>query len=171
MKAITDLLPLAIGVAVVAAVTWFLLDRDWTLGRWLLAGLLFAHGWVHLLFVFPRPAPEAATTAGGTAWPFDLSQSWLVTRVGLDVGLVRGVGLVVMVLVFASFLVAALSGLGVLVPASWWAGLVTGAALGSTLLLALCFSPSLLLGFAIDLALLWLVVSSAWRPAGGGLTG
>jgi hypothetical protein len=169
MKTLTGLLPLAIGIAVVGAATWLLLDRDWALGPWLLAGLLFAHGWVHLMFVFPKPEPQAAS-AGGLAWPFDMSRSWLVTEVGLDVGLVRTVGIVLMLVVFMIFLVAAISGLGLVVPVDWWAGRVVGAALGSTLLLAMFFSPTLLLGFGINLALVWLVLSSAWLPTGTGLT-
>jgi len=34
------------------------------------------------------------------------------------------------------------------------------------LLLALAFSPTLVIGFAIDLALLWLALVSGWSPAG-----
>ena len=37
--------------------TLYLLGTNPALGSWLLAALLLAHGWVHLMFVFPRPAP------------------------------------------------------------------------------------------------------------------
>jgi hypothetical protein len=43
MKTLTEFLPLAIGIAVVGGVTWWLLDRNVGLGKWLLAALLFAH--------------------------------------------------------------------------------------------------------------------------------
>ena len=46
MKSVTELVPLAIGIAIVGVVTWILLDRNVGLGPWLLAALLFAHGWV-----------------------------------------------------------------------------------------------------------------------------
>ena len=36
-----------------------------------------------------------------------------------------------------------------------------------SLLIGLFFSPSLLVGTAIDVALLWFVASSAWRPGEG----
>lgn len=170
MKTMTGLLPLAVGIAVVGGVTWYLLDRNVGLGTWLLAALLFAHGWVHLMFVFPKPEPAAAT-AGGMAYPFDMGRSWLIRAAGLDVGLVRTIGKAVMVATFAGFILAALSTVGVLVPAGWWAGLVVGSAIGSILLLALFFSPVLVLGFAIDLALLWLVLASVWSPLGGGTVG
>lgn len=170
MKAVLDLAPIAIGVALVAAVTWFLLDRDIGVGKWLLAALLFAHGWVHIMFVFP--APESATAiAGGLAYPFDMGRSWLITNVGLDAGAVRSIGIVVMLVTFAAFAGAALSTMGWLVPAGWWHGLVLGAAASSTLLLTLFFSPALLLGFVINAALWVLVLASIWSPLARGAAG
>ena len=37
--------------------------------------------------------------------------------------------------------------------------------MGSIAILTLVLSPSLLLGYAIDAALLWLAVASGWSPA------
>jgi hypothetical protein len=162
MKTATQLLPLAIGIVVIGGITWFLLDRHVGFGTWLLAALLFAHGWAHLLFVFPQPGPTAAT-AGGLAYPFDMGRSWLIGA-GLDVGLVRALGRIVMAGTFAGIVLAALSTVGLLVPTDWWAALVAGSAVGSIVLLALFFSPALLLGFAIDIALLWLAIASGWSP-------
>lgn len=162
MKLLTSLLPLAIAIAVVAGVTWFLLTRGWSLGPWLLALLLFAHGFVHLVFLFPQPDPAAAT-AGGLAYPFDMDRSWLIGA-GLEGGLVRTVGTVLMAAVFGLSVLAALATVSFLVPADWWAPLVVASALGSMLLLTLFFSPLFLLGYAIDLALLWLVLGSVWSP-------
>ena len=79
---VTQLVPLAIGVAVVGGLTWVLLDRDVGLGRWLLAALILGHGLAHLAFVVPAPDP-ARTTRPGMPWPFDLGDSWLVGRIGL----------------------------------------------------------------------------------------
>jgi hypothetical protein len=60
------LAPLALVVALAALVVWLLLVNDVGLGPWLLALLVFAHGWVHLMFVFPKPeSPNAGV--GGTA--------------------------------------------------------------------------------------------------------
>lgn len=165
MKRLTSLLPLAIAVATVAGVTWFLLTQGWSLGPWLLALLLFAHGFVHLVFLFPQPDPATAT-AGGLAYPFDMDRAWLIRAVGVDGGLMRMAGTVLMAVVFVLSVLAALATVGLLVPAGWWAPLVVASALGSMLLLTLLFSPLFLLGYAIDLALLWLVVGSVWRPAG-----
>ena len=170
MKAILDLLPIGIGVALVGALAWFLLDRDIGAGKWLLAGLLLAHGWVHIMFVFPSPE-TAPATAGGLAYPFDMTRSWLITTTGLDAGLVRTIGVLVMSATFALFTLAALATVGWLVPATWWAGLVLGAAATSTLMLVLFFSPALLLGFAINAALWWLVLASVWSPLAGRAAG
>lgn len=82
--------------------------------------------------------------------------------------MVRTLGIVVMVVAFAGFVLSALATLGWLVPAGWWAGLVVGSAVASTLLLALFFSPALLLGFANN-AMLWLLVmASVWAPLAAG---
>jgi len=68
--------------------------------------------------------------------------------------------------VLVTALLAALATVGILVAAGWWPGLVVGLAVSSMLLLVLRFSPILLNGFAIDLALLWLALLSGWMPAG-----
>ena len=165
MNSITRLLPLAIGAALVAGLTWLLLDRDVELGRWLLAALILGHGLAHLAFVVPTPAPAKAT-GSGMEWPFDLGRSWPVTRIGLDARIVRGAGRVLTAVTIVTSLLAALATVGVVIPADWWAGLVVSQGVSSLLLLTLCFSPILLNGFAIDLALLWLALLSGWSPAG-----
>ena len=158
---VRQLVPIAIVVVVLSVVTWLLLTDDWAIGPWLLAGLLFAHGCFHLAFVFPQPDPGASA---GMPWPFDMTKSWLVRRLGLGVGLVRPVGIAVMAGVAVGLALAALATIGFLVPVSWWAGLVAASAIGSLLLLTMFFSPTFVIGYAIDLALLWLVLASGWSP-------
>jgi len=161
----TQLLPLAIGVVVVAGVTWLLLDGDVGLGRWLLAALILVHGVAHIAFVVPRP-DAAPSTADSIEWPFDLGGSWLVDRIGIDPRAIRAAGRALTAITMATALLAAVATVGILVPADSWAGLVVALALSSALLLALAFSPTLVIGFAIDLALLWLALVSGWSPAG-----
>jgi hypothetical protein len=163
VKTVKAIGPLTVVVALVCAVTWYLLDQDVAIGAWLLAGLLFAHGWVHLMFVFPRPSPAPAGT-GGADWPFDLGDSWLIGSVGLDSGAARSIGRGLMAVTLGALVLAALATVDVLVPAAWWPGLVSAGAVTSLLLLGLCFSPTLLLGVAIDGALLWLVIAQVWSP-------
>lgn len=60
-----------------------------------------------------------------------------------------------------------------IVPTGWWTGLIVGSAIASGFLLAIFFSPTLLLGFAIDGAVAWLALASIWSPAvtqGGALS-
>jgi hypothetical protein len=162
VKTVKAIGPLMVVVALVGALTWYLLDRNVAIGGWLLAGLLLAHGWVHLMFVFPRPATTAAG-AGGPEWPFDMGDSWLIRR-ALDPSAVRAIGKALMTVTVGAFLLAAMATVELLVPTAWWPALVAIGATSSLVLLGLCFSPTLLLGGAIDLVLLWFVIASVWSP-------
>jgi hypothetical protein len=163
MSLVRSLAPVAVFVVVVSLVTLWLLVDGSAIGPWLLALLLAAHGWVHLMYLFPKPL----ATPGAPPYPFDFERSWLIGRARLDAGRVRQLGALLMISVLILHLLAALSTVGLLVPGSWWAGLVVAAALSSALALALFWSPTLLLGVLIDLALLWLVASATWSPGTG----
>ena len=160
MKAMGGILPWAIVLAVIGGATWWLLSHDLGAGRWLLAALLIGHAVVHIMFVIPAPA----ATAGGPAWPFDMARSWAVTGAGLDLGVVRAVGAVLIVVVAAGFALAALSTAGIIIPASWWQPSVAVSAVASMAILALFFESQLVLGIGIDAVLLWAVLARAWTP-------
>ena len=163
-RIIRELGPLAIVAVVVGAVTLWLLETNPGVGRWLLAAILFGHGWVHLMFLFPKPgAPEGDKPA--VDWPFDLRGSWLAARVGSRPGAFVAVGRVVAVVTFVLAILAALATAGILVPAAWWQGLVVASSLASLVMLAVWFAPMLLLGILIDIALIWLAIAGPWRPA------
>ena len=78
----------------------------------------------------------------------------------------RRLGLGLLAVVLPLHVGAALATVAFVVPVEWWAGLVTAAALSSLLFLGIFWSPLLLLGVAVDVALLGLVVSGAWSPLG-----
>lgn len=160
LKSLAGLVPFAVVLAGIGVAIWWLLSREMALGRWVLGGFLLAHGLIHALFIAPAPA----TTAGGAEWPFDLTQSWLVTSVGLDVNLVRVIGIALIGVVVVGFLLAALGTVGILVPSGWWPALVVGSAAASALLLVLFLNPQLVLGLAIDAVLLWVVLDAVWAP-------
>jgi hypothetical protein len=61
--------------------------------------------------------------------------------------------------------VAALATLGILVPADAWTIALVSAASLSLVLLVMAFAATLLVGFGIDLALIWFALSSLWTPA------
>jgi hypothetical protein len=149
-------------VALICVVTWMLVSGHDALGTWLLAGLLLAHGLVHAMFLVPAPPPALAASGEGQTWPFDLGRSWLVGRVGA--GTVTTIGRVLVVAVVVCSALAALATVGVVVPSSLWTALVVASAACSLALLGIGSSPTLLVGVAIDLALLWLALVSSWAP-------
>ena len=159
-KTIRDLLPLTIALVVFAAAEWYLLSEGWLLGTWAMAAFLAFHGLIHFMFLNQKP-PE---TASGTEYPFDPSRSWLATRAGLSVTAVRGLIAVLSAVVALGFVLAGLATVGLVVPVAWWSALVAGSSVLSLVLFALVLTPGLALGIAIDIVLLWLVVSGAWLP-------
>jgi hypothetical protein len=154
------LVPFAVVLAGIGVAIWWLLSREMALGRWVFGGFVVAHGLIHMLFVVPAPA----TTAGGAEWPFDMARSWLVTGPGLDVNLVRVMGVALIGIVVVGFVLAGLATVGIIVPSGWWRVLVIGSAAASIVLLALFFNPQLILGLAIDALLLWVVLDAVWTP-------
>jgi hypothetical protein len=51
------------------------------------------------------------------------------------------------------------------VPSGWWTPLVVGGAVASALTLVVFFHPWIVLGLAIDAALLWATLVAGWSPA------
>ena len=168
MKTIVGLLPLAIALVGLAAAIWWLLAREMTLGRWLLAAVLVGHGLVHVMFI--TPAPASASAPGATEWPFDMARSWLATGPGLDVNLVRAADIALVAAVVLGFALAGMSTVGVVIPADAWRPLVAASAVLSVVLLALFFNPQLVLGVAIDAVLVAVVVAAIWAPAAASAT-
>ena len=165
LKTVAGLLPLAAGLAVFAAAVWLLLARDIGLGQWLLAAFLGGHGLVHVMFLVPAQ-PDATVATNAVANPFDMAKSWLVRGIGLDIGVVRQLTVVLITLVVIGYGLAGLATIGLLVPAGWWQPLVIGSTAASFVLLAAFLSPGLILGFAINAVLLWIVLASIWAPGG-----
>ena len=161
VKTLGGLAPFGIVLMGIGAAIWWLLSGGNSLGKWLLAGFLVAHGLIHLLFLAPTPAASGS----GTAWPFDLGQSWLVGNAWLDVGLVRVIGAVLVIAVAGAFVLSGLATAGIVVPSDWWRPLVAASALVSVVTLVLFFDPQLVLGLAIDGVLLGVVVTAVWTPA------
>ena len=127
----------------------------------LLAAFLAAHALIHVSYLTPAPP----RTAGGPEWPFEMTRTWLLSGIGLDPALVRTVGTALVIVTIALLLAAALATAGWLVPASLWQVLLVAGAAASVLTLALFFHPWIVLGFAIDAALLWAALVAGWVPA------
>src|SRR5450759_6031442 len=104
--------------------------------------LLLAHGLVHLLYLAPD-VPE-----------FSLDQSWLVPETAR-----RQLGLGLMVATVAAFALLALCLCGVPGLSAVWPALTIVSCLLSVVLLVLFWDIHLVVGLAIDLALLSVVVA------------
>ena len=122
------------------------------------AVFLLAHGLIHASFISPAPTP----TAAGPEWPFSLDRSWLLSPLGLPPGLVRGLGVALLLAVVAGYILGALAVLGV-IPGSWFAPSLVIATVASVVLLGLFFHPWLVLGLVIDVLLL-AVLARGWTP-------
>lgn len=151
----------AVVLAVLGGSTWWLLSNDMAAGPWLLAAVLLGHGAVHVMFAAISPA----ATEGGPEWPFDMAKSWAVTGAGLDLNVVRAFGVALIAIVAVGFTLAALSTVGLIVPAGWWPASVSVSAVASAFVLVLFFNPQLVLGLGIDAVLLGTAVTRAWAPA------
>ncbi|HEX8940537.1 MAG TPA: hypothetical protein VF763_10265 [Candidatus Limnocylindrales bacterium] len=125
--------------------------------QYLLGLFLAAHGLIHASYL-SRVPPDA-----GWNWPFDMSRSWLVASLGLDTGLVRVLGIVLIAITVVGYLVAAAAAVGL--AGSLWQPAVVLASVASVALLVLCFHPWIVLGFAIDAVLLWAVLAAAFHPS------
>lgn len=126
----------------------------------LLAAFLAAHGLIHVSYLAPAPP----RTAGGPEWPFEVTHSWLVTSLGLDVAAVRPLATVLVVVTIAALLGAAAVTLGWLLSSLWLPLLVVGT-VASLVTLCLFFHPWLVVGIAIDLVLLWATLVAGWAPS------
>lgn len=167
MSDLAKLLPLAVALTVIGGAIVFMLQRQMVLGTWLLAVFLLGHGLVHVMFAVPAPAAPAPS--GGLEYPFDVTRSWLVTGHVADVGLVRALVFALVAATVIGYTLTALATVGVVVPSELWPTLLVASTLASGALMVIGLGPVLALGIAIDVALLLVVVSAAWRP--GALTG
>lgn len=133
-------------------------------GQLVIAGLLLAHGLIHLAYVAPRPP----ATAGGPSWPFNLGRGWLVTELGVSSELARIVGVALVATAVAGFALAALAALGI-GPAGLWTTALAVGAVASAGVLVLFFHPWLVVGLVIDTAALWAALVARWAPEGVGI--
>lgn len=159
LKVIRELTPLALIVAAVGAVIAVLLAAGSNLGNWLLAMFLIAHGWVHIMYVMPRPQSTAASS-GRAEWAFDLNYSWLAGNVPA----MRALGLGLVSLTVVGYALAGLASIPLLVPVDLWAALVVASSLLGGLLVILFFNRMLIIGLVVDVLLLAAVLFTGWRP-------
>jgi hypothetical protein len=118
---------------------------------WLLAFFLAAHGLIHASFLSPKPKEHR-----GPHLPFNLDSSWLFESAG------RPLGVLLVYVTAAVFLLAAASSVGLFVPGAWWQTLVKLGSASGALLLVIFFEAWLTLGVLINLGLLYAVLRLGW---------
>lgn len=112
-------------------------------GRILLGLFLFGHGFVHLNWRTYGPRT-----------------SWLLP--GAGAAALRGLGATLFVLAAVGFFGATL---GVFIQQGWWRPVAVASSMVSLLLLALFWNRGLIVGAAIDLAILIALLWAHWPPA------
>lgn len=111
---------------------------------------LIAHGLIHASYASPAPPPKP----GAPEWPFVLTRSWILTPLGLDAQVTRGIGTVLWSLTVGGFVMAGLGFLGVPILQNGWQLLTIAASITSLLLLIIFWRAWITLGIMIDMALL-----------------
>jgi len=116
----------------------------------IVAGLfLIAHGLVHLLYLAPRPE-------GDPNYPFVPEGRWFSRAVGLQPSAAKAIAGTLAISCAVAFVI---SGIALLANAELWESAAVVGSVISLVLMLLFFHPWLLLGIAIDTAIVASVVS------------
>lgn len=112
----------------------------------IVVGLFLAvHGLIHVTYFVPSDDPR---------YPMAPARSWLVTRAGVPLGVVRLLVRVLALLATVGFWLFALSYLGLLAPAAWFVPLGVVSAAVSLAVIAATWNTQFIVGAAIDLGIL-----------------
>jgi hypothetical protein len=114
---------------------------------------LILHGLVHVGYL--TPAPE------DPRYPFVPERAWFVGAIHLEPTAARALFVAVASL---AVLALTLAGIGVFVSTGWWPAFAVAGSVASLVVLVLGFHPWLVLGVAIDLAIL-AAVAAGWPAA------
>ncbi len=104
--------------------------------------VLILHGLVHLGYVAPKPADPR--------YPFAPQQTWIVSTAHVDVGAARTLFAALAAVVVTAFSIA---GIALVAGAGWWQVAAVVGAIASVVELLLGFHTWLVLGIAIDAAI------------------
>ncbi|WP_254546958.1 hypothetical protein [Halomarina pelagica] len=138
-----------------------------TLSRWLFAGLLVLQAHFAASYLVPLDR-EAQREFGGLlrwVWPWSGGDSGLLGQVTVASGSPLA-GIFLAILAAVLFFLAALAVVGIRVPFGWWRVLAGGGAILSLVLMAGFFGATKVLPMALDLVVLWAVVTD-WLPHAG----
>lgn len=132
--------------------------------KFVLGAFLVAHGLIHWsLATVPTPKPgELNTPFWPSWWRNDSNSAWLVTAMGLDRAAVRAFGALLWMAATAGFVAAGLGVMGVPVLHDWWRPLAVASVVASLPLFVLFWHPWLVVGAALDVAIMVLLLWVHW---------
>jgi hypothetical protein len=112
----------------------------------IVVGLFLAvHGLIHVTYFVPSDDPR---------YPMAPARSWLVSRAGVPLGVVRILVRALAILATVGFCLFALSYLGLLVPSAWFVPLGVVSAAVSLAVITATWNTQFIVGAAIDLGIL-----------------
>jgi hypothetical protein len=135
--------------------------------KWLFAGLLVLHTHFAASYVVPLDT-EAQGEFGGLlkwVWPWSGGDSGLLGQVTVSSGFPLS-GFFLAAIAAVLFVLAGLAVVEIWVPVRWWRVLAGGGAILSFVLMAGFFGATKVLPMALDLVVLWAVITD-WLPATG----
>lgn len=130
------------------------------MSTWYVAALLTLQAHFAASYIVPLDA-NAQRTFGGLlrwAWPWGVGDSGPLGPITAVSGFPVA-GFFLAVTSAAIFICAALAVIGLRVPFGWWRALAIAGAILSLILMALFFGPTKLLPMALDLLVLWAVMT------------
>lgn len=130
------------------------------MSKWLFAALLLLGAHFAASYIVPLQKADQGAFAGllRWAWPWSVGDGGLyghITSSGFPI-----VPFFIAVTAAGALLLAALAVVGIWIPFGWWRVLAIGGAALSLILMAGFFGPTKLLPMALDLILIWAVLSS-----------
>jgi hypothetical protein len=135
------------------------------LERWLLTALLVLQA--HFAASYLVPLDEAAQREFvgllRWVWPWSGGDSGLLGQVTVSSG-IPFAGLLLGTIAATLFFLAALAVVGIWVPVGWWRALAGGGAVLSLVLMAGFFGATKVLPMALDLVVLWAVITDWFQP-------
>ena len=117
----------------------------------LLALALVVHGCIHVGYLCSR------------SWPFEASDSWLITGLGAGSVAVNDIGSALVIVTVVAFTLAALTAVRLL-PSVLWRPLIVVATVASAIVLVMFITVWTLPFLAIDAVLLWATFVVGWEP-------
>lgn len=134
--------------------------------RYVIGILLIVHGLIVGAQAFGdfggKPGVGVDNPSWLSWWPTNLGQSWLLTSLRIEGGVVLWLVGLLWLVAMVCLVVAGFGVMGALVPEAWWPMLAVAGAAISLFLLLLFFHPFFVLGTLVDVGILIALLWAHW---------